>query len=158
MTVLQAVELLHHAVQIVGLPFAVFVFLRQQRQALRNEEAQLFQGLLDQYVAFSHLLVQNADLGILSRKGAGRPLTDEQEERRTVLFDALVTMFERAFVLLHPRSHRPEIGRLWAPWGRNMGEWLAREDFARSLPELLTGVDEEFRSYVLAKLPPRTAE
>ena len=39
--------------------------------------------------------------------------------------------------------------RRWLSWEDDMIEWCRREDFKRSLPELLEGEDDEFSKYLL---------
>jgi hypothetical protein len=64
-----------------------------------------------------------------------------------VIFDMLVSLFERAYLVAYkPRWARPS-GR-WNSWDDYMREWCHREDFHNALPQLLRGEDPEFQDYI----------
>lgn len=142
-------ELVHDLVEMVGLPLALVVFVVQQRQARRNEEVALVQSLLDQYTEFYKLLLENADLALYRSRGTPKPLTDEQQERQLLLFDVLVALLERAYVLLHPRRMERHLRKHWRTWETVIANWCAREDFRATLPQTLDGADPDFGPYLL---------
>ena len=79
------------------------------------------------------------------RRGADvKPLTPEQEERKWILFGILISLFERAYILVYEERMSKQTRRLWQSWEDYMREWCRREDFRAALPELLKGEDEEF--------------
>ena len=98
MTWFQVVELLYHLVSAITLP-ALILFVYEQRRARRNEEQGIYQTLLDQYAGFIMKVVDNADLKLLHDTSAEIELSGEQRERKEALFDILITLFGRAFVL-----------------------------------------------------------
>ena len=96
MTLLQISEITFYLVEIFGLPFAIFVFILEQRKERQGEEEEIFQRLSDEYREFLKLVLENADLQLLRREGARQDLTEEQKERRFVIFGILVSLCERA--------------------------------------------------------------
>lgn len=143
MDAMQVLEGLSYLVTIVGLPFAIGVFLFEQRRERANEEEEIYLKLSEDYSKFMELVLQNADLQL--RSGAPRPnLTEEQQERRLVLFQLLVSLFERAYVLVYEERMNRQQRRLWSSWEDYMREWCGREDFRQALPELLLGEDPDF--------------
>jgi hypothetical protein len=78
-------------------------------------------------------------------------LTDatlEQRERMRVIFDMLISLFERAYLVAwKPRMSAPE-QRRWNSWDDYMREWCRREDFYNLLPQLLRGEDAQFQDYI----------
>lgn len=145
---LETWELLSYVVTVVGLPFAVAVFLLELRKERQNEEEELHQRLSETYEDFLKLVLDNSDLRLL-RSGAGpQSFTDEQQERRHALFGILISIFERAYVMVYEPGMNRQRRRLWQTWDDYVQEWCARPDFRAALPELLRGEDPEFADYI----------
>src|SRR4051812_18390518 len=101
MTALEKLEMLSYIVTIVGLPLAILTFVLEQRKERRNEEEEIFQRLSDEYREFLKLVLDNADLQLLRQKGTSQEWTEEQKERRHAIFGLLVSLFERAYLLVY---------------------------------------------------------
>ncbi|MCA1925932.1 MAG: hypothetical protein LDL16_06620 [Thiobacillus sp.] len=143
MTGLEWLEAASYLVTIVGLPFAIAVYLIDQRRERQNEEEAIFLRLSDEYAAFMRLVIDNADLRLLS-PGDGDDLSEEQRERKQALFAILVALFERAYVLVYEEGMSRQQARLWQSWTDYMQEWCRRPDFRAALPGLLHGEDPDF--------------
>lgn len=141
-------ETASYVVTVVGLPFAIVVFWLEQRKERQNEDEELFQRLSDEYAEFSKLLLNNADLRLMSGDLRDRDLTDEQRERRKIIFDLLVSLFERAYLLVYEEDMSKQTQRLWATWEDYIRFWCQRADFRDALPEHLQGEDPDFVSYM----------
>lgn len=147
MTWLEAFELASYVVTIVGLPFGVWVFVMQQRKERENEEEEAYQTLSDAYNDFLKVVLAHADLQLRSNAALPDP-TPEQRERMLVIFDMLISLFERAFLVAHKPEMTPDEQRRWNSWDDYMREWCQRDDFAQSLPLLLRGEDPQFQAYL----------
>jgi len=99
MTALETWELLSYVVTVVGLPLAIAVFLYEQRKERENEEEEVFQLLSDNYQDFLKIALENPDLKLFSLQQAAG-LSEEQLERKRIIFTMLVSLFERAYLLL----------------------------------------------------------
>ncbi|MEW6119944.1 MAG: hypothetical protein AB1593_07635 [Pseudomonadota bacterium] len=143
MTGMEWLEAASYVVTIVGLPFAIAVYLLDQRRERQNEEEELFLRLSDEYADFMRLVIDNADLHLLSPDEKG-PLNEEQRERKRALFAILVALFERAYVLVYEDDMSRQQARLWQSWADYMHEWCQRADFRDALPALLHGEDPGF--------------
>ena len=141
-------ELLSYVVTVVGLPLAIFVFIFEQRKERDNEEEEIYQRLSDEYREFLKLVLDNSDLQLLRREGGPTTLTAEQSERRQAIFGILISLFERAYLLVYEEKMDKKARRLWQSWEDYMREWLRRADFRAALPELLEGEDPEFTGYI----------
>jgi hypothetical protein len=150
MTLFELFEFLSYVVTVVGLPLAIYVFMHEQRRERANEEEALYQSLSDQYDSFLRLILDHADLGLSSRGMAPSPLTDEQRERRLLIFEILISIFERAYIMLYSPGLRGQALRLWASWQDYMRYWCRREDFRDALPLVLEGEDDAFSRHILA--------
>jgi len=141
-------ELASYVVTVVGLPFAIVVFMMEQRRERQNEEEELFQRLSDDYADFLKLTLEHADLQLTHEETDEARLTPEQLERKEVLFEILTALFERAFILVYEEEMTRQSQRLWASWEDYMRAWCRRHDFRRRLPILLQGEDPDFVTYL----------
>jgi hypothetical protein len=117
-------EIGSYLVTIVTLPFAVAVFLHQQRKERDNEDEEQYQHLSDAYNDFLRVVLDNADLQLRS------------------------TLFERAYLVAYKPDMTPEEQRRWNSWDDYMREWCLRDDFHNALPQLLSGEDPAFQAYI----------
>ena len=140
-------ELASFVVTVVGLPFAIWVFVAQQRAERENEEEEAYLHLADAYNDFLKVVLANADLQLRTNTALPQA-TAEQKERMLVVFDMLVSLFERAFLVAHKPVMTPTERRRWNSWDDYMREWCRREDFSDALPFLLRGEDPEFQAYI----------
>jgi hypothetical protein len=136
-------EIASFLVTVVGLPFGIAVFILEQRRERANEEEEVYLELSDDYTHFMELVLQNADLRLRSHQ-AVTGLSEEQLERRHALYSILVSLFERAYVLVYEDNMNRKQRRMWQSWEDFMREWCRREDFRALLPELLHGEDPDF--------------
>jgi hypothetical protein len=148
MTTLETWEFLSYVVTVVGLPLAIAIFIYEQRKERRNEDEEIFQRLSDEYREFLKLVLDNADLHLLRREGAKQEWTEEQKERRLAIFGILISLFERAYLLVYEDDMDKQTRRMWQSWEDYMLEWLRRADFRAALPDLLEGEDEDFTHYI----------
>jgi hypothetical protein len=142
-------EALSYVVTILGFPVAIAVFVYEHRQRLANEENELHRNLSEEYDNFLRLVLDNADLLLLRRAGAPPSLSDEQMERREIIFRMLVSLFEKAYIILHADDMGRDARRRWLSWEDDMKEWCRKEDFRTLLPDLLEGEDDQFSRYIL---------
>lgn len=148
MTWFEWAEFLSYVVTIFGLPLAILVFIFEQRKERRSDDEEIYQRLSDEYVSFQKLVLNNADLRLLRQDGADVGLSEEQQERKQAIFNILVSLFERAYLLVYDEQMDRQTRRLWQSWEDYMREWCRRKDFREALPELLEGEDEEFTAHI----------
>ena len=147
MGVVEFLELASYAVTVIGLPFAIWVFMLQQRAERENEEEEAYLLLADAYNDFLKTVLDHSDLQLRTNTALPDP-TPEQRERMMVIFDMLVSLFERAYLVAWKPQMSPTEQRRWNSWDDYMREWCRREDFANALPFLLSGEDPSFQAYI----------
>jgi hypothetical protein len=147
MTWRDAWELASYVVTVIALPFAVGVFLIEQRKERDNEDEESYQHLSDAYNDFLKVVLANADLQLRSSTALPEP-TSEQNERIRVIFDMLISLFERAYLVAYKHDMSAAEARRWNSWDDYMREWCRRDDFYNALPLLLRGEDPEFQRYI----------
>jgi len=143
MSGLEWLEAASYIVTVIGLPLAIGVYIFDRRRDRQADEEELFLRLSDEYASFMRLVIDNADLHLLS-PDTTCALTEDQLERKHVLFALLVSLFERAYVLVYEDNMSRQQQRLWQSWADYMQEWCEREDFRAALPALLHGEDPDF--------------
>ncbi len=139
-------ELLSYVVTTIGLPLAIVVFLYEQKKERDNDEEEVYQLLSDNYQDFLKIALDNPDLRLFSAEEV--PRTAEQNERVLIIFNMLISLFERAYLLLYETKMAKKQLRRWLSWEDYMREWCQRKDFHALLPKLLEGEDEEFGAYI----------
>jgi hypothetical protein len=148
MSWLEFFELGSYVVTIIGLPFAILVYLIEQRRERKNEAEEIYQRLSDEYREFLKLVLDNADLQLLRQRGPAAALTEEQNERKQAIFGILIAIFERSYLLVYEEQMDRQTRRLWQSWEDYMRDWCKRDDFRALLPSLLEGEDDEFREHI----------
>jgi hypothetical protein len=144
---LESFELASYVVTVIGLPFAVWVYFGQERKERENEEEEAYQHLSDAYNEFLRTVLSHADLQLRTASALPDP-TPEQNERMLVIFDMLISLFERAYLVAFKPEMSPTEQRRWNSWDDYMREWCRRDDFFNALPLLLRGEDPEFQHYI----------
>jgi hypothetical protein len=140
-------ELASFVVTVIGLPFAIAIFFYEQRKERENEEEEQYQHLSDAYNGFLKIVLDNADLQLRTHEPLPNP-TPEQRERMLVIFDMLISLFERAYLVAWKDDMDATERRRWNSWDDYMREWCRRDDFFNALPLLLRGEDPAFQTYI----------
>lgn len=148
MTWLEWLEALSYAVTIIGLPMAIAVYVLDRRKERMNDDEEVYLQLADDYEKFLKLVLDHADLRLMTAANVPPQLTPEQRERRDVLFEILVALFERAYILVYEDEMSRQAARLWQTWEDYMRAWCRRSDFREVLPKLLEGEDPDFARHI----------
>jgi len=144
---LETWEMLSYVVTVIGLPVAITVFIYEQRKGRESEEDEVYQSLSDNYQEFLRIALANPDLHLFA-EGKAIELNREQRERIAIIFEMLISLFERAYLLLYEKRMTEMQGRRWSSWEDYMRDWCRRPDFRAALPALLRGEDPEFAEYL----------
>jgi hypothetical protein len=147
MSAIEYWEFASYVVTVIAFPAAIFVFLYERRKEHYNEEDEVYQLLSDNYQDFLKVVLANPDLRLMSRPRTEH-LNEEQQERMLIILGMLISLFERAYLLLYQPRLKGDRLRRWLSWEDYMMEWCQREDFKAMLPELLTGEDADFAGYL----------
>ncbi|HJU71942.1 MAG TPA: hypothetical protein VJ603_08850 [Paucimonas sp.] len=134
-------------VTVFALPFAIFLFLFEQRKERDAEDEEAYQLLQDAYNDFLKIVLDNPDLQLRSATTRA-DLNNEQRERALIIFEMLIALFERAYIVSYEPDMRGVALRRWHSWDDFMREWCRREDFYYLLPQLLRGEDPDFAAYI----------
>jgi hypothetical protein len=140
-------EMASYVVTVLGLPIAIAIFLWQERNERANEEEEGYQLLSNAYNDFLKIVLMHPDLHLRTNDPLPNP-SSEQTERMLVIFDMLISLFERAYLVAYKEKMSQEERRRWNSWDDYMREWCRRDDFHNALPLLLRGEDPDFQAYI----------
>ena len=141
-------EALSYIVTILGFPAAVWVIWREERFRRANEKAELHRQLSEEYDNFLRLAMENSDLLLLSRRSLPAPVSEEQAERMEAILRILISLFEKAYIILYRDEMDDQARRRWMSWEDDMIDWCKRVEFRAALPHLLEGEDAAFSRYI----------
>jgi hypothetical protein len=139
-------EFASFVVTALGLPLAIAIFVYEQRKERNNEEAEVYQLLANAYTDFLKVVIDNPDLHLFTNS-ATPDLTPQQQERMLVIFDMLMSLFERAYLTAWGEDMNDAQRRRWNVWEDFMREWIRRDDFHLRIEQLLVGEDPDFQAY-----------
>ncbi len=145
-TLLEFMELLSYIATVVGIPLAVGTFMLQERKERQNEQEEIYDKLMGHYAEIQEKLFEYPELDMHSQP-SGDP---ETQRRQYILYEMLISLFERAFILLESEKD-PAYQRMWNSWVDYIQSWLDKPNFVAALPALMKGEDPDFVAYV-AKL------
>jgi hypothetical protein len=145
-------EMWSYVVTVIGLPLAIFVYVMEQRKERDNDEEEVYQLLSDNYQDFLNVVLKHSELKLFSIHHTA-DLTPEQREKMFIILSMLISLFERAYLLLYEPGMSRKQQRRWQTWEDYMHEWAARADFREMLPTLLDGEDPEFVAYMQSLVP-----
>jgi len=113
-------EALSYLVTILGFPTAIYVIVREERLRRTNEVNELHRNLSEEYDTFLRLVMDNSDLLLMSRSSLPEPISEEQRERTEIIFRMLVSLFEKAYIILYAEKMDEPARRRWLSWEDDM--------------------------------------
>lgn len=143
---LELMELLSYVATVIGIPLAIVTFMAQERKERQSEQEEIYDQLMDHYDDIKEKLFEYPELD-----QHDTALTDPESFRRQrILYEMLISLFERAFILLHGETD-PAYRRMWNSWIDYIEYWTSRPNFREALPDMMRGEDPDFTAFI-AKL------
>ena len=119
-------EALSYVITLLGLPAAIYVYLREHSKERREREYGTYNALDDKYLDFLKLCLENADLNIYPQNlEINVRLTPQQESKKLVLFEILISILERSYLMYRDQSSKIKQNQ-WIGWNEYMEDWMAR--------------------------------
>jgi hypothetical protein len=140
---LEFFEFLSYVATIVGIPMAIWIYKKEERKERQSEQEEIYDKLMDHYDQILARLFEHPDLDQHNKQ-----LDDpELKRQQKLLYEMLVNLFERAFILLYGEKEMA-YRRMWNSWEDYIKAWVARSNFSEMLPELVKGEDPDFVAYM----------
>ena len=140
---LELMELLSYFATVIGIPLAIATFISQERKERQAEQEEIYDKLMDHYAEIQEKLFEHPELD-----QHNTPLTDQEASRRQrILYEMLISLFERAFILLYGETD-PAYLRMWNSWLDYIDLWINRPNFRAALPGMMVGEDPYFVDFM----------
>lgn len=135
--------MLANASLIFGIPISLLTFAWQERKERQNEQEEIYDKLMEHYARIQEKLFEYPELD-----DHDKPLFDPEAARRQlIIYEMLVSLFERAFILLSTETS-PSYRRMWNSWLDYIHMWIIRPNFRAALPEMMHGEDPDFTKFM----------
>ena len=138
-------EIISSIITILGVPAAIWIFFRNKERERRDREYQTYNALDDKYIEFLNLCLANSELNIYH--GGSSKLTPEEENKRLIIFEILISIFERAFLMYKDQNGKIKKEQ-WEGWRKYINEWAKDEHFKTAWSEIGDQWDSNFVLYM----------
>jgi len=149
-TIVSFTTILASVATFLGIPFAIFVFIRDRQQSRANAELDTYRELQNQYSDFMKLCFDNPDLDLYYYENEStKEFTPEQDTKRLVAFELWVSMCECAY-FMYNRGHRSAFRkRQWTGWDMYIRNWIKQVRFRNEWKQYYGNqYDSEFTKYM----------
>lgn len=144
-TIKKCLEIISSIITILGVPVAIWIFFRNKKKEERDREYQTYNALDDKYIEFLNLCLDNSELDIYSERNS--ILTPEQEHKRIIIFEILISIFERAFLMYKDKNNKIKKEQ-WEGWNKYIAEWAKVENFKIAWKKLGDQWDVNFNIFM----------
>ena len=128
-TIAQYLEMATYLITILGLPFALYIYINEQKAQRAEREYGTYDALDDKYIELQQLCIQYPKLDIFDTPFVNpNTLTEEEQKQEEALLLIRISIFERAF-LMYQREAAQAKANQWQGWEIDILEWLERKNF-----------------------------
>lgn len=140
---LEWMELLSYLATVIGIPLAIMTFIVQEKKERQAEQEEIYDKLMEHYSQIQEKLFEYPELD-----QHNLPISDPEDARRQkILYEMLVSLFERAFILLYGETD-PSYKRMWNSWLDYIEIWSGKPNFREALPTMMRGEDPHFTKFM----------
>lgn len=125
-TLIDILSILSSVATILGVPFAILVYLREQKKARLERQAEICSQAHGQYQNYLQLCFDNPELDIFDYPYPSNP--DPLNSRKELIaYTMLISIFESAYrsYQSHPDPENSE----WVGWNNYIRWWMSRPKF-----------------------------
>lgn len=140
---LEWMELLSYVATVVGIPMAITTFIFQNKKERQIEQEDIYDKLMAHYADIQTKLFDHPELD----QHDSALSAPEDRRRQRILYEMLVSLFERAFILLYGETD-PAYRRMWNSWNDYIESWGRQPNFRALLPDLMSGEDPAFVAFM----------
>jgi len=141
-------EMATFVVTLLGVPVAIFVYLREQGLQRVEREYGTYDALDDKYIEIQQLCLDHPELDVFDTPYENPPeLTETQRMQEEAILLIRISIFERAY-LMYKRASKGLTQDQWEGWDEEMKEWLERPNFRCVWNEHNRYFDSGFAGYL----------
>jgi hypothetical protein len=149
-------QLIAHVVTVIGFPIAIWSYWKQSELQHKDRERQridrengTYSSLDDRYMEYLKLCVEFPNLGMFNPVQKVRTdYSDAEVVQRYAMFEILLSIFERAYLMMYDDRESAARGRQWSGWETYLKSWRTHPDFKDLWEKLGNGFDSDFVKYV----------
>jgi len=143
----QYLEIGTFIITILGVPAAIFVYLKEQKNQRLEREYGTFDALDAKYIEIQQLCLEHPELDIFDTPfETPKDLSEEQKKQEEAVLLIRISIFERAF-LMYQRTTSQAKKSQWKGWELEIIEWFSRENFKAAWVEHGPYFDKSFFDY-----------
>ena len=140
-------EMATFVITILGLPAAIFIYLKEQKQQREEREYGTYDALDDKYIEIQQLCLDHPELDIFdSPFVTPTQLSEQQRKQEEAILLIRISIFERAF-LMYQRAPSESKQDQWEGWSEEIKEWLERKNFKETWKDHSPYFDKSFVEY-----------
>ena len=125
----QYLELATFIITIMGVPAALYIYLKEQNDQRSEREYGTFDALDQKYIEIQQLCLEYSELDVFDSPFANpKELSEEQQKQEEAILLIRISIFERAF-LMYQRTTSKSKKDQWQGWEVEIKEWLERDNF-----------------------------
>ncbi len=141
------IELATAIVNILGVPTAIFIYIKEQRLQREAAEYGTYDALDNKYIELQQLCLEYSNLDIFDTPYETPAKLNEQEEKQEeAILLIRVSIFERAF-LMYSRTPKKAKSAQWQGWEEDILDWMDRPNYSKVWLEQKEYFDSEFMKY-----------
>ncbi|NOZ63328.1 MAG: hypothetical protein GXO74_16865 [Calditrichaeota bacterium] len=126
---IKLLEILSYLITILGVPAAIFVYLKEQRLQREEREYGTFDALDNKYIELQELCLNYPDLDIFDTPlKKQKTLTEKERKQEEAILLIRISIFERAFLMYQRVTSKVKKDQ-WEGWDIEIREWLDRKNF-----------------------------
>lgn len=148
------VELVSFCVVILGVPAAVFQYVKAKRREQKDREYGTYDELDNKYVDYQRVCLEHPRLDVWDIPDPEpKELSPEEVKQEQQLFTILFAIFERAFLMYSDMS--TELRRTqWTGWDQYIQSFCERANFCDAWKKSGSTFDLKFEQYMVRAIAP----
>lgn len=128
-TLAQHLEIATFIISILGVPFAIYMYLDEKKPQRAERVYRTYDALDDKYIELQQLCLQYPKLDIFDTPfKSPNVLTEENEKQEEAILLIRISIFERAFLIYQREAAQAKKDK-WDGWKLEILEWLERQNF-----------------------------
>ena len=146
-SVSQYLEIATFIITILGVPAAIFVYIKEQENQRAEREYGTFDALDAKYIEIQQLCLEHPELDVFDSPFSNPvKLSEQQQKQEEAILLIRISVFERAYLMYQRTASQSKIEQ-WEGWEIEIIEWFSRDNFRAAWKEHGSYFDKDFFKY-----------
>jgi len=148
MSLAEWMDVLANITMILGFPIALLVFIYDRRKERREREYGTYHALDEKYLEYLRMCIDNPHLNLYDVPLKKPPrLSETEKTRQSAMFDILVSLLERAFLMYQDQSNKVKRAQ-WIGWNEYMRDYASHPVFRETWKTRGIDFEVDFTKYI----------